>query len=570
MAKAEAIGLPQYQSREMRLAEKISMEVLEEKRRDLELVCADWEKTIASAMERTYRFALLSRSQLLYVIDSIRQLDPDFKNLYPYVRICFPEVREEGGFRDVSQTCEEFFLAACADADSDDMKINAFLHLIEEFESKLNIQNEIKLNSSSKTLPVVIRCLNKTEEELMRIVEASLKCIPVSSQILWGESSVTRIDIERFLFAAKYLTHIEFAIIGVNELNVDCREYLLNELGRVIYENEAEDAFHGRLSLFFTTKVGIDAFQIFDESSIDPDMHGLGYENFVELGFEKRFLPLEVVQGGPGSGKTVFIKNIFRAANVNHVATLTVHEDFTPSKFIEWYLANAKKSESIGIHLNITPYGNMASLSRFLYNLTAFGLMEDEKTGRIITLLTETKHKLIVELPALKDTPFASKADIYRHSYISKISILHLLAKEEAWSLVNTTTFNVLIDDDYRTVAYYFRKYVGGEFAQPFEIGHLPSGEPSINPLFDLPEIVSVDHIPDGICVDLIAKLFNEFAFSVSKTHMKRGVFIRLLADRFRFIPVMFKQLKKEFIFRSPTPFFEIVSYLKLLTHKRP
>jgi len=541
MAKAEAIGLPEYQSRELRLSGCISMEQLEEKRQELEFACAEWEKTMSTAMGKTNRFALLSRSQLLYIIDFINKCSLD--ELFPYFRILFPEVSDEGTFLSAFQSSSERVLNFLRAADRH--AIDGILLLITNLEEALDVRQYFDIKGPSGKGPTIVRCLNKSEEDLMRIVEMSLECIPMSSQILWGKSFVTRIDIERFLFAAKRMTQIDFAIVGVNELNVDCREYLLNELARVVYENDAVESFEGRLSLVFTSKVGIDAFQIFEESAIDQDIHGFTYENFADLGFERRFLPIEIVHGGPGSGKSTYIHNLFRTSNISRIATLTVHEDFTPRKFIDWYVTNVKKDERladgqiVGIHVNITPYGNLDSLSRFLYSLTAFGLLEDEKTGCVAILLRNLRHQIVVELPALTDSSFSTLGDIKRHPYISKISVLHLLMQENCWHLINTTTVGVLIDDDYRVVAHYLQRYFAGEFSQPPQ-----------KILGVLPLLVSNNDLPDSVCMDQLTRLFNELAPSVPNTHMKRGIFIRLLADRFRFIPFMLQCIRDDRLFR--------------------
>jgi hypothetical protein len=557
MAKAEAIGLPEYQAREEVLADSITAALLDNKRIALETKCRDWESRISVAMNRCHRFSLLSRAQLLYTIAAVR--NHSFRELFPYIRLCFPDKRSDcedflvDNVRDCSHAAFSKLPSSVIDSpDSIDDEIryppveedtvsslNTFLAIIEGVDSAAANH---QIGERARSRPSVVRCINKSEEELLRTVEASLGgSVPMSSQLLWGSVMATRIDIQRFLFAVTHMTHVAFAIVGVNELNVDCREYLLKELVDLVLDAPAE-VFTGQLSLIFTSKVGVDAFMIFGESLDLEVTDEMSKEHFIDLGFSDRCFPLQVVMGGPGSGKSTFIRKQMERENAAAYRTLTIHEDFTPEKFIDWYeltSATIGPGTVVGIYFNVTPYGNLNRLSRFLYNMVAFGLLEDEKTGRVSVLVTEIKHLVFVELPALPDPRSVPRsvdeAIVQPHPYISAISVLRLLTEDSSWNVVDRGSFLALLDDDHMIVAYYLDRYWKGDFQKPF--AQIPK---------NLPKKVGNQNISVKECYDTLRRIFQEMAPTVPQTHLKCGIFVKLLAERLRFIPDMVDRMTRE------------------------
>ena len=518
LAHAEALGHPRYQACEKSLGESIHLESLCEFLKVVDEECNSWDVSMEDVFESSSRFALLSRKQILQVLLAIGKSKPDV--IAVQLRLCFPDANDE--FSDqIGDTAYPFNMNFTAEITSmviefwskvpvlrgdgsNTSPIDALRragHFVTELEHSFGERHLLSHQGSRSvngTRPKVLHAIGMDEDLLMRSVEAFMKSLPMSSQLLWCEKGTNKSEIDRLLFAAKNLTSISFAFIGVNELNVDSREYLLNTLTATSASNE--NFFGDQILLVFTGKNGLDAFSLFDTAdSADGQVDtAQSIDKFKTIGAVSSFSNISIVTGAAGSGKTTFIRNQFINDNVDHTMVMTVHEDFSPKAFINWYAEISRLSPNsvkrIGVHVNITPYGRLDRLARFLYAWFAFGLLEDEFSGQVTAILKDVAHYIYIELPALSDT--VSKEHVQNHPYIGKLSTVRMLTT--SWNFIDMETFPFLIDSPSRLVAYYLDMYWDGRLSVHF------SGLP------DLPSAVTAEELSNDSCRVLLKRLFSE------------------------------------------------------------
>ena len=603
LGHAEALGHPNYQSCEKALGESIHLESLSGFLNVIEEECNAWDVSMEDAFESSSRFALLSRAQVLQVLDAVGKSKPEV--VAAQLRMCFPDASDELA-DDFNNSDYPFSIAFMAQITA---RVNELLaklphdvqnasaldilrragHFVTELEHVFrenNILSDQETRGVNGTRPKVLHAIGMSEDFLMRSVEAFMKVLPMSSQLLWCDKGTNKSEIDRLLFAAKSLSNISFALIGVNELNVDTREYLLNTLTATSAMNES--MFGDKILLVFTGKNGLDAFSLFE--TVDS-ADGLvdtadSIEKFKTTGVVCKFSNISIVTGAAGSGKSTFIRNCFDNDGVDETMVMTVHEDFSPKAFIHWYAEKSKKlSENpiqrIGVHVNITPYGRLDRLARFLYAWFAFGLLEDAFSGQITAIMKDVVHDIYIELPALSDSVSTEHAK--NHPYVEQLSTLRMLTT--SWNVVDTESFPFLIDDSSRLVAYYLDLYWNGSLSVHFnDIPDLPStippedisndrcrlllsrlfhentGIPEYAPNSVQQEIAEVDSLIDTITAaegpesELLLELYDRresldpSCATVSPSHFHRSACVRLLFERVTFLPHLQRKVIQDFL----------------------
>ena len=505
----------------------------------------EWKDQINGAFKKSPRFALLDQPKILRALGTIGR--GDIRSLAFLLRLCFPDLQKE--MSEDSVSFSEIVASAApehAKRGSGDMPPGVLLSVVLEILSKVTEQLEqrqalVPSTASDRhgSTPRVLDAAGVSDEILMRDLECSMCCLPLASQLLWAQKDVSPQDLDRFLVAVKRLPFIQFAIIGVDKLNVDSRETLLRSLAAPEATSDETQATVGdQLLLVFTGRDGIDAFSSF------PLADKIMPFDVSQRAAAKSLPSLFIVSGDAGAGKTTYIRQQFKSLSVKMQACLTVHEDFTPADFIQQYadcIAAETPPASIGIHISITPYGNLHRLGRFLYGLFSHGLLVDEASGAVVAMAPGVQHSLYLELPVLADPASvpATAAEASRHPYMDSLPAVRLLARDlEKWVVVTTATFPFLIDDESRITCHYLKLYREGKLE-----------ERAFNQLDgnDFLTHLPAEKLPDEECIGLLDKLFNDPHMTAVKSHSQRSACIRLLAERVRFLPNLYRKVLHDF-----------------------
>jgi hypothetical protein len=128
---------------------------------------------------------------------------------------------------------------------------------------------------------------------------------------------------------------------------------------------------------------------------------------------EGQLIGVTVVSGDSGTGKSRWIRSRFRASLLP--TPIVIHEGFQGRNWVRTVSALCERAErhgykEIGLHLDVTEYGDLAELSKLLHFLLFCGVLWDEQSGECFALTDERKLHLCVELPALEDCDSGGKS----------------------------------------------------------------------------------------------------------------------------------------------------------------
>eukprot|EP01039_Chlorochromonas_danica_P009047 gene9047-9983_t len=258
------------------------------------------------------------------------------------------------------------------------------------------------------------------------------------SCVLWGHPSVEMEAIQDFLRAVSSGLCPVAHVIDADKILPRVREELLRGL-----QNELVKC---SVVVLFADHNGVDAFRHYSSQVASKDqVENLGdrKNSYYKSAWPCRLslvnekdndtssLKIHVVAGELGGGKSRWIEEASRSCGATQQYQLIVHEGFHVTTLIDQYKVHP--FEDTTLYINVTEYGDLALLNRFLHNLIVLGLILDEKSGQSIALLPNLKLSIFVELPSLSANPINNQRiwppreeawTAMQHPYISKLSAL--------------------------------------------------------------------------------------------------------------------------------------------------
>ena len=215
-----------------------------------------------------------------------------------------------------------------------------------------------------------------------------------------------------FLRRVDMFPQLSFTLVGVNELGTRVKEELL----RWVNERFERGKMRGRLHMIFTEEYGTELFNFVCTGEPDgepgaDDRWGQPVDMMARAtaGREKEMWPnicnVRIYDGKPLSGKTELAWEDIKKCLGYHgerKTAVSVTEDFTAGDAGHRIEADLFKEESIfpdtALYFNVSPYAPLEEFGTFLYNLLAWGIIADQRSGEVLYVYTKLKLNMFIEL----------------------------------------------------------------------------------------------------------------------------------------------------------------------------
>ena len=246
-----------------------------------------------------------------------------------------------------------------------------------------------------------------------------------------------------------------------------------------------------------------------------------------------------IVAGAAGMGKSHWIREHVAGlpadARPMDIIRFVVHEGFSVDGCITRIEAAYATTTNhvLAIHFDVTIFGDLSLLSRFLHNIFVHGIMIDEMTGRVLALQLEQTMHVYIELPAIDAIvnehgeaaevwpPDETSCSASSHPYLLKLPVLSIVTPISHFMSISSH-WPFLLNDQGRFVATYL--YMRQAEGERFGGNALPDIETNSN--FPI--------ISDEECLAVLATNWTQSSVSTSKK--VRSGFIRLLFNRFNYL----------------------------------
>ena len=228
-----------------------------------------------------------------------------------------------------------------------------------------------------------------------------------NSQQLIATSKTTIDELSYFLERVSKFTELNYFIIGVNNLSLQVREELLDWISKVYTEKKQR----GRsLYLVFNTNTAIHTFNYIELKRSLSDKETMATEEECFSYHQKEVQRKGLIKFQAerycwsGDGKSYQIKKKleqFGTLNNTHVSTVQFYEDFAPSQFIQHYrkiINSEQKWEKIVMHIDVSAYTPLNSLSYFFELLFFWGIIYDSTSGDMESIDPSIDWFFFVEL----------------------------------------------------------------------------------------------------------------------------------------------------------------------------
>ena len=245
-----------------------------------------------------------------------------------------------------------------------------------------------------------------------------------------------------------------------------------------------------------------------------------------------------IVAGAAGTGKSHWIREHVAGlpadARPTDIIRFVIHEGFSVDGCIARITAaSTAENHVLAIHFDVTIFGDLTLLSRFLHNLFVHGVMIDESTGRVLAIPLEQTMHVYIELPAIDAIvnehgeatqlwpPDETSCTASSHPYLLKLPVLSIITPISHYASISSPRPYV-VDDQARFVASYLhlRQSEGERFG--------------CNALPDFEAIRNTPIISDEECLAVLATLWTQRGVPTSKK--VRSGFIRLLFNRCNYL----------------------------------
>lgn len=372
----------------------------------------------------------------------------------------------------------------------------------------------------------------------------------VPSSVLWGNQKLEADSVDDFIAAATSGLVPAVHVMDVDRMLPRTREQLLRGL--------QSKALKCPVLLMFGDQDGADSFshypaEVYDNfvnnarqhksyaSACWPAFRGASKDH--SDGSSKEIF---VVAGGAGSGKSTWIdldsKHRGKATHTLDMKVV-VHEGFDVAmilceyqKVIQDHCTCENAPWLVILRLDVTPFGDLLVLGRFLHHLLTLGLLLDEKSGKSAALLPATTLRIYVELPAVNivdrhgaDACWPSASwSASKHPYIQQLPMLTVFVPQDHFiSIKGEWTF--VPDEVSRYVAACLHVY--DQNKKNVDTAHLPAANNAIG-------------LDDNQCVSTLDRFFRSHKIEQSKRI--RSMIVSILCKRFKLLSTIQHSLRRE------------------------
>jgi hypothetical protein len=416
---------------------------------------------------------------------------------------------------------------------------------------------------------VIINCTDFSEEETYRTVLSYVSeggelkgCFPSLCQILWLSSLTPSSSICRFVQRAAAFPTLRFSLVGVNLLTVPAREQLLRAILR-------PSGRRAQLSLVFTESTGLTSLSLVTQrvniakEDILSTRSLRALRGVLSSPDSHLFSTCSLVAGESGSGKSTWIRSRVQRHG-GHLVTVALHRGIDVERFSDAYrgavraalestadsgapepnagsqgaVAAPEKPEVV-IYFNVSASAVDDSSSRsgdpsaaeVLHGLFTQGLLVDSCSGFVVQLDSRVRHAVYVELPALAEWPSTNSTSFNaaQHPLLKCGFPVFGLASDGHDISIHNESFPFMIDDDARCVAPVLLALLDGT---------------SLEQSLTQPAAQQEDDARTVSLLDALWALPDSSVVPNSK--LARHMFIRLFAERVRFLHEIAKHVEKQ------------------------
>eukprot|EP00029_Vermamoeba_vermiformis_P012995 TRINITY_DN7932_c0_g1_i1.p1 TRINITY_DN7932_c0_g1~~TRINITY_DN7932_c0_g1_i1.p1 ORF type:complete len:2355 (-),score=202.05 TRINITY_DN7932_c0_g1_i1:1135-8112(-) len=551
----EETGHPDYQQVDAKLNEAGGLTVAhyQAKLDHLTEQHNEWKQMRLQMKDRSQ---LLSNPQIATLIKSIRANQDT--ELYPYCWMCLPDILAMGKAisTEVIASC---FREAKSRITALQVSINDSIAIFTAL-LELAIKKTLKkgeLEDMQKVYPgaelVMANGMNSTQ--LFYIAVELNGELPHPAQVLACTRETKKEDVLRIVKCAQSLPWLSFMMTEVNNLRMEVRSALTNELLSLEKQKRKYS-----LKLIFTAQTGVSSFSFISQKAITQEMleKCTSYLHNNSIHFkpatvrQRYFTTLGIVQGDPGVGKSTSIRHYFAQQRMPCIE-IPIQEGFTAASLIHRVQKSLRRSpnlKNIGIHLNILPYADFAHVREFLYSWILFGVIYDSKIGEMFHLPAGFSWHVLVEIGCapIEDKEYEGYNSCAK--VLTALPALTFIAESK-----DVLLKRLLLDDDMRLACAFYRVYKDNE--------HVSIGVARrIKPLTNDTEVYStMEQVKDDLTV--LGENRHMFIFQRMFLHLLavRCKWIKLFADNV--ITMSGTYAEGQFFFRQYMKYFieEVAHY---------
>ena len=221
-----------------------------------------------------------------------------------------------------------------------------------------------------------------------------------------------RTSVERlynFLKRVKLFPKLHFVLMNVNELGTRVKEALL----RWVNERFEAGQMMGHLHMIFTEEYGTEMFNFV--KMVEPEGEPGSEDRWgqpLDMAPKKtsretwpNIIGVQIYDGEPLSGKTeLALEDVkkFIGYHPTRKTSISVTEDFTPGEAGNYIKRDLFDQETLfpdtAVYLNVSPYAPLEEFGVFMYNLLAWGIVSDQRTGEVIHMYSKLKLNIFLEI----------------------------------------------------------------------------------------------------------------------------------------------------------------------------
>lgn len=399
----ELTGHPDYQE-QSDFSIKLNNDQLKNLEKKLLREYEDWNQILIDSYKEEPRLLMLNQRELSNLMIFLRCLQKyclryQQNFLISYVKLFFPEIVDQKLIKtniimELFETLKKNSIQESPNKNNEIKFIIAWIKkLFEHFNKSFNDQKSLEKE------PEIIEISNSNLELLNLLIYLNDDNVPPHpSQIFWCNNElINEHDLNLFLKRCEQFPYMKFFIIHIEKLSMSLNEKLLNWISDLYIKKKQKSI--GQLFLLFERSSIIESFSFLNKKNYKYDNNSDNFKEFrknSKQGINQIFL----VYDKNCVGKTFFIKKqLQKESRINF--TITVAEDFSPSKFIDKLkknLDNINANDVLAIHFNILEYAIFEKISKFFYNLLLWEIAWDESNGSLFSMMQDNSIIIYIEI----------------------------------------------------------------------------------------------------------------------------------------------------------------------------
>ena len=237
---------------------------------------------------------------------------------------------------------------------------------------------------------------------VMTYINSVVGYLPSPSQLLMCQENqdLNEENLTQFLRRAKKFPKVPFHIVNVDTLQSSLKERLKHLINKTFCQSSTTGVTLANLTLYFSSSSCAGEF-----SYIGVHLETAIILTSLVINKPKNIGTICYLNSSSGSGKSHKIKKLIRKSLVkpNRMALrFCLHEGFTPGIVIDELIKVAPGEGDpfriIAIHFDISEYCSQTRIANFLYSLLCFGIIWDERSGRMYHLPEGARFRFFIEL----------------------------------------------------------------------------------------------------------------------------------------------------------------------------